>query len=105
MSSPALARGQPAPDVVQPRSVETSWAASASWLLPWSGQDRESHASERAADRGLLPVAAPSMQATTTTILRGLLADDIAWHVPGRRAIADDWRGYDRVLGYVAHAS
>jgi hypothetical protein len=45
------------------------------------------------------------MQATTTTILRGLLADDIAWHVPGRRAIADDWRGYDRVLGYVAHAS
>jgi hypothetical protein len=45
------------------------------------------------------------MQATTTTIPRGLLADDIAWHVPGRRAIADDCRGYDRVLGSVAHAS
>jgi ketosteroid isomerase-like protein len=37
-----------------------------------------------------------------TTTLRGLLSDDIAWHVPGRSAIAGDYRGHDQVLGYFA---
>ena len=31
-----------------------------------------------------------------------LLTDDIAWHVPGRNAIAGDYRGVDEVLGYFA---
>jgi ketosteroid isomerase-like protein len=34
--------------------------------------------------------------------VEGLLADDIAWHVPGRNAIAGDYRGKDEVLGYFA---
>jgi len=29
-----------------------------------------------------------------TAALRGLLADDIAWHVPGRSAIAGDYHGH-----------
>lgn len=29
-----------------------------------------------------------------------LLADDVAWHVPGRSAIAGDYRGRDEVLRY-----
>jgi uncharacterized protein len=37
-----------------------------------------------------------------TTTLRGLLSDDVAWHVPGRSAIAGDYRGHDQVLGYFA---
>ncbi len=37
-----------------------------------------------------------------TATLRGLLADDIAWHVPGRSAIAGDYRGHEQVLGYFA---
>jgi ketosteroid isomerase-like protein len=37
-----------------------------------------------------------------TSTLRGLLTDDIAWHVPGRSAIAGDYRGHDQVLGYFA---
>lgn len=32
--------------------------------------------------------------------LRELLTDDIAWHVPGRNAIAGHYRGIDSVLGY-----
>jgi ketosteroid isomerase-like protein len=31
-----------------------------------------------------------------------LLADDIAWHVPGRNAIAGDYRGKPAVLDYFA---
>ena len=31
-----------------------------------------------------------------------LLADDIAWHVPGSNAIAGDYRGRDAVLDYFA---
>ena len=37
-----------------------------------------------------------------TVTLRGLLADDIAWHVPGRSAIAGEYHGLDQVLGYFA---
>jgi ketosteroid isomerase-like protein len=37
-----------------------------------------------------------------TATLRRLLADDIAWHVPGRSAIAGDYHGHDEVLGYFA---
>ncbi len=37
-----------------------------------------------------------------TATLRGLLRDDIAWHVSGRSAIAGDYRGHDQVLGYFA---
>lgn len=37
-----------------------------------------------------------------TAAMRGLLADDIAWHVPGRSAIAGDYHGHDEVLGYFA---
>ena len=33
--------------------------------------------------------------------LRDVLADDIEWHVPGRNAIAGDYRGLDEVLGYM----
>jgi YbgC/YbaW family acyl-CoA thioester hydrolase len=32
--------------------------------------------------------------------LHELLTDDIAWHVPGRNAIAGHYRGIDSVLGY-----
>jgi ketosteroid isomerase-like protein len=35
-----------------------------------------------------------------TRILRGLLADDIAWHVPGRSPIAGHYHGHDEVVGY-----
>jgi ketosteroid isomerase-like protein len=34
--------------------------------------------------------------------LRQFLADDIAWHVPGRSPIAGDHRGQDDVLSYFA---
>ena len=37
-----------------------------------------------------------------TTTLRGLLSNDIAWHVPGHSVIAGDYRGHDQVLGYFA---
>jgi ketosteroid isomerase-like protein len=33
---------------------------------------------------------------------RAMLADDVAWHVPGRSAIAGDYRGLDEVLRYFA---
>lgn len=32
--------------------------------------------------------------------VRALLADDVHWHVPGRNAIAGDYRGIDTVLAY-----
>jgi uncharacterized protein len=32
--------------------------------------------------------------------LRGLLAEDVVWHVPGRSAIAGEYRGLDQVLKY-----
>jgi ketosteroid isomerase-like protein len=32
--------------------------------------------------------------------VRALLADDVQWHVPGRNAIAGDYREIDAVLGY-----
>jgi uncharacterized protein len=32
-----------------------------------------------------------------------LLSDEIAWHVPGRNAIAGDYRGKREVLDYFAH--
>lgn len=35
--------------------------------------------------------------------LRTLLAEDIAWHVPGRSPIAGDYQGYDQVLDYFTH--
>jgi hypothetical protein len=34
--------------------------------------------------------------------LREVLTEDIAWHVPGRNAIAGDYRGFDAVLDYFA---
>jgi YbgC/YbaW family acyl-CoA thioester hydrolase len=34
--------------------------------------------------------------------LREVLADDVAWHVPGSSAIAGDHRGIEAVLGYFA---
>src|SRR5918911_2694698 len=34
--------------------------------------------------------------------LRTLLAPDVEWHVPGRNAIAGDYRGIDEVMGYFA---
>jgi hypothetical protein len=37
-----------------------------------------------------------------TTTLRALLADDIAWHVPGRSVIAGDYHGHDQIIGYFA---
>jgi uncharacterized protein len=37
-----------------------------------------------------------------TAALRGLLADDIAWHVPGRSPIAGHYHGHQQVLGYFA---
>jgi PPOX class probable F420-dependent enzyme len=37
-----------------------------------------------------------------TTALRGLLADDIVWHVPGRSPIAGHYHGHQEVLGYFA---
>jgi PPOX class probable F420-dependent enzyme len=37
-----------------------------------------------------------------TTVLRGLLADDIVWHVPGRSPIAGHYHGHQEVLGYFA---
>ena len=35
-----------------------------------------------------------------TATLRGLLADEIAWHVPGRSPIAGHYHGHQEVLGY-----
>lgn len=32
--------------------------------------------------------------------VRALLADDVHWHVPGRNAIAGEYRGIDAVLAY-----
>jgi ketosteroid isomerase-like protein len=32
--------------------------------------------------------------------LRGLVADDVVWHVPGRSAIAGEYRGLEQVLAY-----
>ncbi len=32
--------------------------------------------------------------------VRALLADDVAWHVPGRNSIAGVYRGVDQVLAY-----
>ena len=37
-----------------------------------------------------------------TAALRGLLADDIVWHVPGRSPIAGHCHGHHEVLGYFA---
>jgi ketosteroid isomerase-like protein len=43
--------------------------------------------------------------------VRAMLAEDVAWHVPGRSAIAGDYRGRDEVLRYfvarreLAHAT
>jgi ketosteroid isomerase-like protein len=37
-----------------------------------------------------------------TAALGGLLADDIAWHVPGRSPIAGHYHGHQEVLGYFA---
>ena len=37
-----------------------------------------------------------------TATLRGLLAEDIAWHVPGRSPIAGHYHGHQEVLGYFA---
>ena len=41
--------------------------------------------------------------------LRRLLTEDVEWHVPGRSAIAGDYRGVEEVLAYFAkrrdHAS
>lgn len=34
--------------------------------------------------------------------VRGMLTDDVAWHVPGRSAIAGDYLGRDEVLRYFA---
>jgi ketosteroid isomerase-like protein len=34
--------------------------------------------------------------------LRGLLNEDVAWHVPGRSAIAGDYHGVEEVLVYFA---
>jgi ketosteroid isomerase-like protein len=34
--------------------------------------------------------------------LRALLAPDVEWHVPGRNAIAGDYRGIDDVMAYFA---
>jgi ketosteroid isomerase-like protein len=34
--------------------------------------------------------------------LREVLAEDVEWHVPGRNAIAGDYRGIDAVLAYFA---
>jgi YbgC/YbaW family acyl-CoA thioester hydrolase len=34
--------------------------------------------------------------------LRDVLSEDVTWHVPGRNAIAGDYRGIEAVLGYFA---
>jgi ketosteroid isomerase-like protein len=34
--------------------------------------------------------------------VRAMLAPDVAWHVPGRSALAGDYVGRDEVLGYFA---
>lgn len=35
--------------------------------------------------------------------MRELLAEDIVWHVPGRNAIAGEYRGVEAVMRYFAH--
>jgi len=37
---------------------------------------------------------------TIAADLRGLLAEDVVWHVPGRSAIAGEYRGLEQVLRY-----
>jgi limonene-1,2-epoxide hydrolase len=32
--------------------------------------------------------------------LRGVLAEDVVWHVPGRSAIAGEYRGLEQLLAY-----
>jgi ketosteroid isomerase-like protein len=34
--------------------------------------------------------------------VRALLADEVVWHVPGRNAIAGEYRGIDEVMNYFA---
>ena len=34
--------------------------------------------------------------------LREVLTEDVEWHVPGRNAIAGDYRGFEQVLAYFA---
>jgi ketosteroid isomerase-like protein len=34
--------------------------------------------------------------------LRTLLAEDVVWHIPGRSAVAGEYRGVDEVLAYFA---
>jgi len=36
----------------------------------------------------------------TGDILRGLLSEDVAWHVPGRSPIAGHYHGHEEVLAY-----
>ncbi|MEO3872184.1 nuclear transport factor 2 family protein [Nonomuraea sp. B12E4] len=36
-------------------------------------------------------------------ILRGLLTDDVVFHVPGRGPMARDYSGKEAVLGYLSH--
>lgn len=41
--------------------------------------------------------------ADADSVLRRLLTDDIAWHVPGRSPIAGDYHGIDEVFAYFVH--
>jgi ketosteroid isomerase-like protein len=35
--------------------------------------------------------------------VRAVLTDDVVWHVPGRNAIAGEYRGVDAVMDYFRH--
>jgi ketosteroid isomerase-like protein len=40
-------------------------------------------------------------QARDDGALAEVLADDVVWHVPGRNAVAGEYRGIDRVMEYI----
>jgi uncharacterized protein len=64
--------------------------------------DRQVHPNTRLLEAFYQAQAAFQAGGDDTATLRGLLADDTAWHVPGRSPIAGHYHGHDEVLGYFA---
>jgi ketosteroid isomerase-like protein len=65
-------------------------------------QERQVHPNARLLEAFYQAQAAFYAGDNDTATLRGLLADDIVWHVPGRSPIAGHYHGHDEVVGYFA---
>jgi ketosteroid isomerase-like protein len=55
------------------------------------------HPNEELARKGYKAFAAGDIET-----VKGLLADDVLWHIPGRSPLAGDYKGRDEVLGFFA---